>query len=187
MIEKKEDRRIHHTKRFLREALLSLLQEKSIAKITTTELCRKADINRNTFYSHYSYPEDVLREMQEEILNMIQDLFENSIHENSHPVCDICILLKNHPDLSYVLFNHADQQFTELLVRLCHEKNIHDWKKISRYTDEVTAERFYRFALSGATTIIRNWCNDGFKESPESIAEFIENVSLEGMKGLMHS
>jgi predicted transcriptional regulator len=43
------DRRVLYTKMFLREALFELMREKPIGKITPTELCRKANINRNIF------------------------------------------------------------------------------------------------------------------------------------------
>ena len=38
----KTDRRILYTKIFLKEALLELMKEKPVDKITPTELCRKA-------------------------------------------------------------------------------------------------------------------------------------------------
>lgn len=54
MSKKKEDRRVKFTKMFLKESLIDLLEEKSIFKITIKEICEKADINRATFYAHYS-------------------------------------------------------------------------------------------------------------------------------------
>jgi hypothetical protein len=46
----KEDRRVLYTKMFLREALLELMREKPVDRITPTELCRRAGINRNDTY-----------------------------------------------------------------------------------------------------------------------------------------
>ena len=76
---KKEDRRVAYTKMFLKESLLSLLQEKPIGKITPTELCRRADINRNTFYTHYESPEALLRSIEEELYGRIRHSVEHSI------------------------------------------------------------------------------------------------------------
>ena len=50
---KKEDRRVRYTKLAIRESFLALLSEKPIEKISVTEICKRADINRGTFYSHY--------------------------------------------------------------------------------------------------------------------------------------
>jgi DNA-directed RNA polymerase specialized sigma24 family protein len=50
---KKEDRRIRYTKQVIKDTLLQLLEKNHFAKITVTELCRRAEINRGTFYLHY--------------------------------------------------------------------------------------------------------------------------------------
>jgi AcrR family transcriptional regulator len=63
----KTDRRILYTKMVLRESLLELMREKPIGKITPTELCRRADINRNTFYAHYDSPESLLSSIEDEL------------------------------------------------------------------------------------------------------------------------
>ena len=74
------DQRVMLTKKILKDALLSLMEEKSINKITPTELCRRANINRNTFYSHYRAPEDILHEMEDEILKDLTQAFEQHFH-----------------------------------------------------------------------------------------------------------
>ena len=72
-----EDRRVQYTKMFLREALIELMKEKPIGKVTPTELCRRADINRNTFYSHYSCAEDLLRSIEDELEQRVLQSFRN--------------------------------------------------------------------------------------------------------------
>lgn len=56
---------------FLKESLFALLETKPIEKITPTELFRHAGINRNTFYSHYCSPEELLDSVESEILEII--------------------------------------------------------------------------------------------------------------------
>ena len=64
----KEDRRTRYTRQVIKEAFLKLLEEKEYPKITVTELCRLADINRGTFYLHYYDTADVLDDILNEIL-----------------------------------------------------------------------------------------------------------------------
>lgn len=182
-----QDRRIRHTKKFIKDALLELLKEKSISKISITELCKKADINRNTFYSHYNYPEDVLKEMEDDIIQQYQVLFNALPHQEDSTVLvlEICKLIKKEPAFSHILLNDLNGSFLNRLIAITHEKNIHDWKKISQFKNEETAEKFYRFTLAGATSIIQNWCLNGFKESPEEIVDFIIKLSLYGMNGFI--
>lgn len=49
-----EDKRIVKTKRSLKEALTDMLEKEDFEHISITELCRKAEVSRITFYSHYS-------------------------------------------------------------------------------------------------------------------------------------
>ena len=48
------DRRVKYTKMVLRNALIKLLETKPISRITIKEICEEADINRTTYYAHYT-------------------------------------------------------------------------------------------------------------------------------------
>ena len=51
--DKRTDRRIHRTKRLLKEALFTLILEKGYDGVTVEDITRKADLGRTTFYLHY--------------------------------------------------------------------------------------------------------------------------------------
>ena len=57
------------------EALLLLLEQKDFDAITVKEICRKAGVNRSTFYLHYESMNDLL----EETVGMINDRFKASL------------------------------------------------------------------------------------------------------------
>ena len=76
MAKGKDDKRVRRTKRAVREALLRLIQEKPVTRVTTTELCAEADINRN-----YATPEDVLAEVEKEFLEDLALLLEDTYEE----------------------------------------------------------------------------------------------------------
>ena len=59
------DRRTKYTRKVIRGALMELLNTKPYSKISVTEICRLAEINRGTFYIHYYDVDDVL----DDILN----------------------------------------------------------------------------------------------------------------------
>lgn len=48
----KTDRRTRYTRQTIKETLLKLLEKRAYPKITVTEICRLAEINRGTFYLH---------------------------------------------------------------------------------------------------------------------------------------
>ena len=50
---RKQDRRTRYTRQTIKNTFLELLTQKSFTKITVTEICKNAEINRGTFYLHY--------------------------------------------------------------------------------------------------------------------------------------
>ena len=74
----KIDRRIVKTKRAINGALLQLLDTKDPEDITITELTTYADINRKTFYLHYTCIKDVAVELQRKLRTGFSDLVDQA-------------------------------------------------------------------------------------------------------------
>ena len=62
----KVDRRVRKTKAQLREGLARLMLQKSIKEITVKELVDEVDINRSTFYLHYTDIYQMLQQIEED-------------------------------------------------------------------------------------------------------------------------
>ena len=54
------DRRVQRTRRSLRDALISLLQDRSWDDIGVQDICEHADVGRSTFYMHFQSKEQLL-------------------------------------------------------------------------------------------------------------------------------
>ena len=68
------DKRVKRTKKALRDALLTLLESKSINEITVTELTTLADVNRATFYFYYIDLLDMLQQVQNEVYECFRQI-----------------------------------------------------------------------------------------------------------------
>ena len=66
------DGRVRYTKMVIRQSFLSLLQEQSVDKITVSDICRLAEINRATFYRHYENQYGILYELEFDLLGQVQ-------------------------------------------------------------------------------------------------------------------
>ena len=73
---KKVDRRVRKTKMQLRQGLARLMQKKSIKEITVKELVDEVDINRSTFYLHYTDIYQMLEKIEEEAMADIREAME---------------------------------------------------------------------------------------------------------------
>lgn len=56
------DRRVLRTRKAIHAAFIELLTEVDFDKITITALAKRADIDRKTFYTHYSSTEDLFKD-----------------------------------------------------------------------------------------------------------------------------
>jgi len=68
---KKKDLRVIKTERAIYSALIELLKKKDLEKITVSELSEKAEINKATFYLHYS---DIYSLYQEALAHHIKEI-----------------------------------------------------------------------------------------------------------------
>lgn len=74
-VKKAEYRSAARSRRLIRDAYVNLMQEKPIDKISISDIVREADLNRGTFYAHYSNPMDVLMGIANEILGDVEGFF----------------------------------------------------------------------------------------------------------------
>lgn len=57
---KSSDRRVQRTRYALRDALISLLEERGWDDINIQDLCKRANVGRSTFYLHFQNKEELL-------------------------------------------------------------------------------------------------------------------------------
>lgn len=86
------DRRIKRTRTAVFNAVLDLMIEKDTSKITVLELCKKADINKSTFYLHYKSMDDCIQRCFQAIMNGVVDISKkikyDEIKSNPKPAVD---------------------------------------------------------------------------------------------------
>lgn len=70
------DPRIKRTLLLIRDALLSLMDEKGFDHITVRNITERAEINRATFYLHYQDKHDLLQKMVDEMMDEFQIAFQ---------------------------------------------------------------------------------------------------------------
>lgn len=70
---KAEYRSAVRSRKLINEALADLLTEKPLDKITVTDVVRRADINRGTFYAHYKDIPDVVDHLVHQTFATIRD------------------------------------------------------------------------------------------------------------------
>ncbi len=184
----KTDRRIKYTKMVLKQSLLNLMRDQPIEKISVKDICEKADINRGTFYTHYSDPYDLLAQIENELFNEILVSIESSLKAEaiSGLLAEIFESIVKNSELCRVLFSdYGDKAFMQRVIFIARDRSVAEWKKILPPVKEEQLELLYMFYANGCIAIIQHWVQNGMKESPQDMAQFIEKISTHGLHAFM--
>jgi AcrR family transcriptional regulator len=176
MNEKKPDRRIRYTKMVIKQALFDLMRNNPINKITVTEICELAEINRGTFYTYYTDPYDLMAQIENELYSEINRALENSlvIDTNYELFVEILEYISKNTDLCEILLSkNGDKDFVRRIVNLAHDKSILEWQKAEPDATTEDLELLYIFISNGTVGIIQNWIVNNTKQSPKEVAEFV--------------
>lgn len=187
MENKKVDRRVKYTKTMLRNSLLELMRERPVDKISVKELCERADINRGTFYSHYSDQYDLLRQIEDELTQEIMASVQVQVEAGGiiEMLTRIFRTIEGNHELCSVLFSeYGDKEFIKRLLNIAKAESIKGWREVLPGAPENVLELMYEFCANGSIAIIQYWLGSGMRESPEEITEFIGKVSALGLRAL---
>lgn len=166
------NQRVILTKRLLKETLLRLLEKKPLERISITELCKEAGINRATFYRHYELPRDLLIEIQAEFLEEMMKSFREPLSEE---VVERCYAyFWEHADLvkifmQYNLDANISKIFDILYQNMRNAKAFH-------FLDTEDSQLLYAFLAGGGYFLLRQWLMADIQKTPKEITEITFSI-----------
>ncbi|WP_170140670.1 TetR/AcrR family transcriptional regulator [Oceanobacillus arenosus] len=174
-----EDRRIRRTKRNLKRALISLMNEKGYRSITVTYIVDLADYNRTTFYRHYQDKEELANGLVDDMIDELTTAFRFPYKNNNFVKVDALSpsnvvifdhILKN-ADF-YKLWKGSEgipgfqEKFINTLIKL-HKNDINYFP--NQQTD-INDDYFITYRAYGVWGLIVNWIKDDFKTPSHDMA-----------------
>lgn len=175
----KTDARVRYTKMMIHNVFIDLLKEKPVTKISVTEICKRAEINRTTFYKHYLDVYDLLEQIEKETAEQLKHMLDSqNIGSARQILLYILDALKNHRELFFALAeNGMDKSFLSRLALICYQYYLPD-KASALSTLGEDDERFvqYCFIVGGINSIIEYWMRTDMKRSPDELADSIEHL-----------
>lgn len=156
-----EDRRVKYTKMVLRQSLLKLMKEKPISRISIKAICEDADINRATYYSHYTDQYDQLNKIEFEFIEGIELLLEGMSETNPADIISkIFDYIKDNHDLCCTLLSpNGDMAFEEKVSELIR-LNVLTAMKDFFVEEHSTSDYIYTYIFTGSVGIIKKWLTD---------------------------
>ena len=159
----KNNKRRRESQEKIEKVFLNMLLEKPITKISVTDICKKTELNRSTFYANYI---DIY-DLADKIRKKIEDDFYNAFYGKSDNdgvkffkhIYDNQILYSVYFKLNY------NEEYPYVALEFDDTNNGFDKKYIGYHIE---------FFKSGITAIIKKWLNSGCKETPEEMADIIK-------------
>lgn len=187
----KEDRRIKYTKMVLKESFIKLMERKEVSQITIKEICEDADINRATFYAHYSDQYDLLRKIENELLDNINARLAEFDQKNKNldavlTAEKIFEYIKENAQLCKMLLSErGDFSFQKRIMMLVYDKIITEITYNNKISKE-DAEYVYSFTITGCVGIVQKWFDEGMNKPAHSLAEMVIKLTM-GLISLIKS
>lgn len=187
-----EDPRIIRTKEKFQQSLCNLLLNKSLDQITVSELSELANINRSTFYLHYSNVSELYQELKTNILEQYQEsLIQYSMQLYSSPMEfsqasyqesdygkekalleeTFHFLKKNKKYIPIILAQGYGDQILVELISAGKEVFLQNLYANKSYIKESEQSYYFSYVVNGIIAVIRSWVESGMKESPKKMAE----------------
>lgn len=186
----KVDRRVVKTKRAIFTAFVDLLSEKEISSITITDIAKRAEINRKTFYNYYSNIYEVMDEIEnitieafKEKLDAIE--FDNMSDFLTELFTQFTHIINNDPDFYSHLFNINYHSVLIMKIITTLKESI---KMRIQEKHELDLEKFNliaNFCVPGILSVYMDWFLNHQDSSIEELSSMLTQLILNGSLSIL--
>ena len=127
---RKESRRTRFTRIAMEDALLTLMEEMPLNRITVSQLCKQADVHRSTFYLYYQDIRDLLEQIEDAFYQKLQQAIADSdnLLPNDTLLLSAYRVVNENKRLSSVLWGpYGDKEFLRKVGEMHKEALIAQW------------------------------------------------------------
>ncbi|MCI2057706.1 MAG: TetR/AcrR family transcriptional regulator [Oscillibacter sp.] len=191
MLSHSDDRRARRSRRLLKEGLSELLQERQFSQISVRDITNRMDLNRGTFYLHYSDTYDLLQDLENDVLRDIQEMIDAHRGETNggslRPIFEPLLrYVEEHHTLCEALFlNNANSNFLDRVQGLIRDNGGAIIR--GRWPDATDEQAAYLmgFLAFGLIGLIKMWF-DLDRKTPESeLLDRMDRLSAHAAQILM--
>ena len=184
----KNNQRTRITKMMLKNAMLDLLTEKkSVEKISVRELCEVADLNRSTFYAHYSEPKELLSEMEDELIDSAQEHLNkigkaNDNNAYTYILSFLEYIKKNDREYRLLLVDTTDTDFKNKFMHIATGQLVENFDIELRPEEE---QYIYSYILNGSSSVIIQWIRSGYAIDANTLVDLLFRMNKYLLTGVI--
>ncbi|GGG75826.1 TetR/AcrR family transcriptional regulator [Paenibacillus radicis (ex Gao et al. 2016)] len=189
----KTDLRKKRTRRLLRSALLELVDERGLERVTVSELTEKAEINRGTFYLHYRDVPDLMDQIKEEVFVGLTgvmshlnpyDMIRYAEKDQIYPVSlNVLNYFAEHADFFRVILGpNGDARFPMRIREFMTERMYNQafMKIVGERDPGFPKEYLIAFMTSANIGMLTHWIRSGMSLPVEELALLLTRIMYRG-------
>ena len=188
----RQERRVRRTRTMTLNGFIQLMQQKPVKDISVRELADLVDINRSTFYLHYTDIYDLLEQTENNLMEQFLSIIDTN--QTEHTLQDFekklerffTVLSENQPLCRALMSPNGDIAFVRRLEKLIAENGIKKLRRLSNEKDLDAQDLEYvtSFFLSGCIGMVDLWLQNNCKQSAQHMATISVNLFRAGIQGI---
>lgn len=172
---KKGNQRYQETCQRIEEAVIALLEEKEVEQITVSEICRKAQVHRTTFYGHYDDIPDLMNHVAGQMYSHVMEGFK--LTDGATPgegFIKLFYYIKENRQMFRSLMDYYSSKRYKLAILPSEmEQHVKEIMKKSGYEEREVGLYYYIFFTEGLKAVIYHWLERDCAESPEKMWKIV--------------
>ena len=184
MPQRAEYRNSIRSKTLIKNSLIELLKTKPLEKVTVTDIVNNADINRGTFYAHYTDICELIHAVEDEIVDTLcsftHEWNETEPFQNPLPLfLRISDYLTQKQDLIFALMNaNNTSSFVFRLPDLLTEHLLAPDSVPKQLLRDPLLEARFRFYASGVVSLYAAWFQGSLEGTLDDVAYMLEKIII---------
>lgn len=183
-IQKKIDRRVIKTKKAIRGALMEIVEDKDLNKITMKEIAERADVDRKTVYNYYASAQDILDEIEDEAVAELEELTRDLQYDPENPLVVFevltALLVSKLEVYTHLMRMELNSRLILKMISYLRDK-VRETISRSKDIKPEKVELVTEYVTAGLFSAYRYWFN---AEEKCSLKEFSEDVAALVLDGV---
>jgi AcrR family transcriptional regulator len=195
-MEEKTDRRVRKTKKQLRQGLAKLMEKKSINEITVKELVDEVDINRSTFYLHYTDIFDMLAKIEDELMDEIMDIItpitpftednSSAMDKGYSYLSKLFTMLNNNADICKALCGpHGDMAFINRIEEYIADHTAQYTAHLFPTDLESDLKYIHSYCITGCVGMVKKWILGSYTDTAEHMARLTYDILISSLNSFL--
>ncbi|MDR1002746.1 MAG: TetR/AcrR family transcriptional regulator [Oscillospiraceae bacterium] len=173
------DHRVRVTKMFIRKAYILLLRKKPEESVSITEICELANINRGTFYKHYTDVSDLRAKIAGELTAEFEKHLGSHSKEDSIAAGDTITAVfryfRDNAELSALAFSSRGEELCKAVI-----------EKTAVLLNPNLPDEYRRFIAAGGAELLRSAKSANFEPSLVASAVRILAHEISDARGISY-